>query len=516
MPHVAQSAPWHTWEPVQELGLPAWADDFTHLQVAVTSEDLLDRVVRSTELLVRQATCLGMILTFAVDKTATLLTSNCIRQGSRHVSKDDQGSDVLKVRDTLTGITHCMPIVDAYRHLGSITVANSTPEAEIRFRVALANGMLRPLARKLFSDCRVPLGLRRTFLHSLVMSRFMFASATLSLHALQHRRTWCRQYVLLLRGLIRWKDKDDCPHSYKVLQEAAAPSPLLALAQARAGLLSRMLARGPGALLHLLHAHWRQAPSKSWLGMFLLDLRAVAVYVPAAAALLRMPCPVTALIEAVQDSLPWWKARVKQAVARFSEDLAAWRPRDAPRPAAPPCVERPYTCEECGDAFVLRKHLCVHLARRHGQLSPARHFAPLPVCLACLRHFHSVRRVQGHLKHSTACLTRLLHVLPPLSVPEISEAESADVAAQRKLRQGHWGAYSAAQPVLPSFGPRHPIYAEVVGDEDLDLARLSRIYRPSPTVVDWVMKHIAGASVEGARESAQEFWLQRPTSVSPF
>ena len=100
VPHVAQSAPWHTWEPVQELGLPAWADDFTHLQVAVTSEDLLDRVVRSTELLVRQATCLGMILTFAVDKTATLLTSNCIRQGSRHVFQDDQGSDVLKVRDT--------------------------------------------------------------------------------------------------------------------------------------------------------------------------------------------------------------------------------------------------------------------------------------------------------------------------------------------------------------------------------------------------------------------------------
>ncbi|CAE7688779.1 unnamed protein product [Symbiodinium sp. CCMP2592] len=519
VPEASSPPPWHTWEAVSTLGLPAWADDYTHLQTAPRSADLIDRVVRATSLVVEQATCLGMTLTFARDKTAALLSSNCSRTEGPHIQVDEEDKPYILVSDAVACTTHRLPVIDAYRHLGSITVANSTPDPEIRFRVAAAHGMLRPLSRKLFSNSQVPLSLRRTLLHSLVLSRFTFSSATIDLHASQHRRTWCRHYVLLWRGLLRWKDREDSPHSYAVLQAARAPSPLLALAQARASFFGRLLQKGPGALLHLLHTHWLQAPQKSWLGMFLLDLKAVAVYVPAAAALLRMPCPITALVESMQDSPMWWKSRVKQAIRGYCEDLMAWTPSHTgarlPRPLS---EERPFACDLCGDRFVLRKHLGVHLARKHGRLSPSRHYALGSHCHACMKHYHSVRRVQAHLKHSSSCLARLLHVFPPLSVEQITEVESVEVKAMRQLRGGCWGAYVAALPVQQAFGPRPPIYTEITGgegSEDLDLARLARLFRPSPTTVSWVMDHIAQASVEGARESAQEFWLQRPTAVSP-
>ncbi|CAE7273496.1 ANKRD50 [Symbiodinium sp. CCMP2592] len=489
VPQVSSPPPWHTWEPVHTLGLPAWADDYTHLQSAQRPPELIDRVVRATSLVVEQATSLGMTLAFARDKTATLLASNCPRTDSPHILHDDKDGTYMLIRDDIACVTHQLPVIDAYR-------------------------MMRPLRGRLFSDVRVPLTLRRTFLHSLVLSRFTFASSTLDLHAAQHRRTWCRHYVLLWRGLLRWKDRDDSPHSYAVLQAANAPSPLLALAQTRASFLGRLLQKGPGALLHLLHAHWRQAPLKSWLGAFVLDLKAVAVYVNAAADLLRMSCPVTALLEAVQDSPSWWKARVKQAIQRFCEDLANWRPcRTAPGQTQSTTADRPYVCDECGDRFVLRKHLGVHLARRHGRLSPSRHYALGPQCLACMKHYHCVRRVQAHLKHSPSCLARLLHVFPPLSVAQITEVESADVKIQKQVRGGHWGAYVAALPVQQALGPRPPIYTEITGgdgSEDIDLARLARLFRPAPGTVQWVMDHIAQASVEGARDSAQDFWLQRP------
>ena len=100
---------------------------------------------------------------------------------------------------------------------------------------------------------------------------------------------WYRLYVQLWRGLFRRPDLEEKLHSFRVLQVAQATTPMLAVAQARASFLCRILEVGPATLLHLLHAHWQAAPSKSWLGQLRYDIKAVGVYVGAAALLLDIP-----------------------------------------------------------------------------------------------------------------------------------------------------------------------------------------------------------------------------------
>ena len=123
-------------------------------------------------------------------------------------------------------------------------------------------------------------------------------------------------------------------HSYAVLYRAGATSPLLALAMARAVFLRRLFASGPQQLLHMLHAHWTHRPANSWLQMLRLDIQVVAVYSSAAQLLQDMPCPVTALLEAVHSDPAWWPAQVKQAVRGFGLELHRWSQTPAVAAAA--------------------------------------------------------------------------------------------------------------------------------------------------------------------------------------
>ena len=89
------------------VGCVAWADDYVHLQVHQVPSQLLSAVQRATGILVTQATSLGMELTFARDKTALLVTSDCPRCPGDILCLDKEG----------------LRVVDSYKHLGSITVA---------------------------------------------------------------------------------------------------------------------------------------------------------------------------------------------------------------------------------------------------------------------------------------------------------------------------------------------------------------------------------------------------------
>ncbi|CAE7197699.1 unnamed protein product [Symbiodinium sp. CCMP2592] len=287
---------------VPEVGCLAWADDYTHLQMAKNPELLLSLVVQATEILTTHATANGMQLTYAEDKTATLLSANCPRSGtSDYRVPDRHGRPVLRIQDSITKAVHEMPVVSSYRHLGSVAVANATPLAEVQYRYAQARAALRPLQAKLFGAKGIPLGLRRTFLRSLVLTKFTFASASIILQAKQHRRRWCQNFVSLWRGLQKRCKPEDQVHSYDVLIEADSASPLLMLAHARAVLYARLHKQGPQALLFMLHAHWKETESQSWLGQFVWDLRAAKPYSDWAQQFLASGQPVRALLRALED-----------------------------------------------------------------------------------------------------------------------------------------------------------------------------------------------------------------------
>ena len=511
---------------VAHIGCMAWADDFAHLQSALDSAALCQRVVHATGLLATHATAHGMELTFAVDKSAVLLCSGCGRVPDGVLCQDEDGQLGLWIHDDITQRWHFLPVVDSYRHLGTIAVSNATPGPEIAFRYAKAKAMLLPLRRKLFANPEIPLTVRRTLLRALVLSKFVFSSCSILLQAGVHRRAWCRAYVHLWRALCRWHQVEQAPHSYTVLATAAATSPLLALAQARSAYLARIMQFGPSALLHLLNVHWVEQPNWSWLGQFTLDITAVSCLVPEADVLRVGGSPVGCFLEAMQDDPEWWPRMVKRAIRAYASDLAKWSDRRTasqtqrrPQPGSSSHTnpsDLPFQCDVCLARFRLRKHLAAHAARAHGFSSPVRHFTYAPYCFSCHRWYHTLARVQYHLKRSHKCLLRTALVVPPMSIEQVKLSEADEKKLHKKVQAGTWGAFRAAPPPLQAFFPRLPSYAEVcagVDEEDVPLSRLRSLYRPSTDTLQWVQQWIDAASTEGPRAEVADFWLQRPCAV---
>ncbi|CAE7206779.1 unnamed protein product [Symbiodinium sp. CCMP2592] len=478
------------------LTCASWADDFVHMASAAKRCLLVPKVVRCVQVFLEQAEVAGIRLTFARDKTATLLEDE--GEGDPLVLRDAEGS-YLEVRSAVTSTCVRLPIVSAYRHLGGIVTASGTPAPEVHYRHSLAAGVIRPLKAKLFAAPGIPLATRALLLRSLAVSRFTFGSAAIVLTAAIHSRLWARLYVSVWRSLWKRGKGDPTLHSYEVLRRVAAPPPPLALALARAVFLRQLVKAGPAPLLHLLRVQWQGTlltSSCTFLSLL-----------------------VSSLLELVWEKPAWWVATVKRACKCAQADLEKWRvDKDRHEHSGPaPAPVRPrdsgaFACQWCGARFPMRKHLGAHLAKSHGIFSPARHLAFGDTCISCLTCYHSVSRVQAHLKHSDHCLRRSCLLAPPLTVPQIREVEAQETKARKRVKHGHWAEYSATLPAMRSDGPKGLTAAERIDicGEDLDLATLSRLHRPQPSFLSWIDAFIADRSREGPRSGTASFWHSRP------
>ena len=388
---------------------------------------------------------------------------------------------------------------------------------EIRHRYAHAQGIARPLSYRFFSAKRFPLELRRYILRSLAVSRFLYGSVALNLRIGVCRRFWYRSYLALWRTLQRrdYETKKHV-HPYRVLQEAAAPSPPLALAYARATFLQRLALAGPALPLRLLQHEWELCPREAWLQQLHGDVKLVATMVPAARQLLDSPCLIRSIFETFVEQPHWWSRCVQQACKVFQKDLEQWA--KGGEPSLPQTVSdaKAHVCVYCGSGFTLRRYLATHMARHHGILSPARHFVPEAHCVACLRYYHSVQRVHSHLRHSARCMRRALQVIRPLTPEEIHAAEAPERQRLQQLSRGNWQLFTAAPAVQQCYGPALPTFEERFpeGCEDLVLTDFTRFYRPSVELLTWFDQYEAATTTVGVQVTSQDFWQRRPGSCA--
>ena len=106
------------------------------------------------------------------------------------------------------------------------------------------------------------------------------------------------------------------------------------------------------------------------------------MYRPGVHALLASSCPVRQLLDTILEDRSWWKRQVNGTIKTCLLDLEKWHELNAPPTRIPDAVEprrtyhvtpdSPFKCPLCDSRFELRKHLGVHLARRHGVVAPAR------------------------------------------------------------------------------------------------------------------------------------------------
>ena len=412
----------------------------------------------------------------------------------------------------------------SYKYLGGIITADGHPRAEVMYRKSLAAGIARPLSRPFFANSAFPIATRRTLLHALSVSRFVYGSVALRLVCSQHRRIWYQSYMYLWRMLLRPKTGTaHRPHALAVLHAAKAPSPPLSLALMRATFLRRVARHGPSAVMTVLQKHWELLPAASWLGQLALDIQLVGQYADDAAVLLCAPCPVRALFEAMAEDADWWVRIVRRATKLCVADVEGWTKRLAvakpadrePTVAAQPSdadpAPLPFSCDICGRRFALRKNLCSHELLKHQRWSPVRHYAFGEHCIVCLKWWHSVKRVQTHLRQDNGCLAKAVLLAPPLAHADILELESADKLQHTAVKKGNWRRYKTVQPPLQCLGPFQLTRQERLDycGEDLALEDLRRGFQPEAAHVRWIQTYLDGRSVEGARSFSEELWHRR-------
>ncbi|CAE7291037.1 zntD [Symbiodinium sp. CCMP2592] len=372
LPPCATSLPVDGLSVSRELPPASWADDFAAMLSAAGPAQVVHKVTATTTAFLTHATSIGMQLSFAVDKTAALLPPQVLFAGVCEPPLPD-GVDkehAILVRDDITQCSVRLPAVQAYKHLGGIVTCTASLLPEIYYRFSQCTWTLRPLRGTLFGNPSIPLPLRRTLLGSLVATKFTFGSATMELHVACQWRLWARLYTSIWKAMQPRSSAAQKIHSYEVLRQACALAPPLALAKARGSLYLRVLEHGPSTLLQLWWLQWESSPSRSWLAMLRGDLDYVALYCPAVRLLLDSECPLHALTEAMLQDRTWWRRQINAAARLYFEDLDRWARRRAETPSGAaslsPRADAEYQCPFCPAGFPLKKHLSVHIARRHG------------------------------------------------------------------------------------------------------------------------------------------------------
>ena len=429
------------------LGFAAWADDMARLLAADTWTRLECAVAQTMQICVEHAASCGMSFAFAKHKTAVLLPAMTGRGRGRKVVAGTR-PDSFQIHNRVTGEFHHLEVVSVYRHLGSIVAADGSPALEIAHRKSLATGITRAHTARLFANTAFPLKVSRTLLRSLSVSKFVYGAAGLNLCSAVHRSGWCNAYTDLWRRLtkIDWSSVKRV-HSYAVLHVAQAPSPLLALAATRSTFLRRLVLDGAVECLHLFQAQWEHQPLHSWFGQVVQDIQLVAQYVESAGLLLQQRSPLHALLESIHTDDGWWVRTVKRACRLCVADFGSWqRARQAPRTVSANNAAQTDS-QTPGPLPQAAAGTCdVHDADNAGQNAPGvRHplpfgchlcrstlpFAncfvlilPKPMAVSALLdtslprsgYFHCPLRVQQHLKQSARCMSRLPHLIAPLSV----------------------------------------------------------------------------------------------------
>eukprot|EP00439_Symbiodinium_sp_Y106_P077141 s375_g16.t1 len=459
-----------------EIGNPAWADDFTVLQSGNSPSDMLQRTQAGLGVLIALANSLGMRMKFGPEKTAIVMSEAARKSVEASFRRGPEGEAVLPFQDFRDATWHSVPVVSAYRHLGGVFTSPLTPVPDLYYRFSRVSG-----------DVQAQL------------------------------------------------------HPYEVLHQARKPTPPLAIARARAAYLAKLLHEGPELLLTLLVDHWLLHPKTAWLGQLDSDFQLVSSYLPHMPAVLAaasgMDSVVPQLLTAVREARKWWINQVDKAISIQQTELEICaellQQYRAPTPALPaehmdhdvgvPSAEgetRPYRCATCGAQFLLRKHMCLHMARAHGLLSPARHFAITEWCTACHRHYGCLRQVQQHLKASPKCLRRCVDLHPPLTIDDIRRLELPLKQRDRGMRHGAWKLYQGRVPTKAplAYGPPMPTAAERFSaedalGEDIPLTLLCPSFTPKESTIAWIEHHIAGGSREGPRQATVRYWQRRPATV---
>ena len=397
----------------------------------------------------------GFVINWSKGKTEIM----CKYRGThaaRHMhEKCESGSPMFPLPAGASAKHVC--IVDAYKYLGSIVCENGSYFNDAIHRASVAMNAFAPIAVRIFGNSSVSIKIKFMFFDSLICSRLLYNTelyvidgSSSSLLVLRKLNSVYMRVLRRIAGEMRYGQKP-CMRDIEVRIAFGIPSIDCRLRKMRLRYLSRMLAKGPAALVTLLSC---SGPSRlermPWSKQVINDLRALRVHFPS--QLQELPDPQ-------YDAAPWQKLMLDYPT-QWAEIVQKYNVCDSVLDDA---VRRGdvddsnmYVCNLCTSSLsadcpnVRRvksaKALAQHQRIYHNVRSPIPYYIDdSGVCPACGVNFFSRCKVVVHAcetrVRSKACNIRcrdviLSGVLPKIEPLLFIKLEERDRSLKRDARRG--------------------------------------------------------------------------------
>ena len=464
----AATCDFSTSEPVAVPGYidVSFVDDTVILVHGRTNEEVMPIIQQTVECMMEVNEQRGLQLSFDKGKTECIWTMR--GKGSRKFKEHmaTLGPALMWATDTKQ---YYLNLVYDYKHLGTHVQHGHRHSREVSTRGNACKSQCGVLARPFFMKRSISQHAKAAVFRSLCLSKLLYNA---------HVWVGCRSkdterlmnfvkgpLAVILRGKVpaALKFEITVHHASGLLR---VPSPDDALHAARLRYLARLVSACPQILWDLLQEMLDQ--DGCWLQLCRHSFAWICEFYPHP-----LPLPPDApfsdwLTTIALDSS--WKGRVREALnsaMRFraaEADAWLWQQKtrlflesfEIPVQAAKPSTTPTWQCDLCQAQFRSSRALAMHASRSHGYRTKVRYYATSDTCPACMRCYHSRKRMADHLQANTVCYAAVQACFPPLDDDTAAALANEDAAELSQLVKEGWWASKAFQPVMQLAGPVLP------------------------------------------------------------
>ena len=460
---VTQEPAVHSWAEV------AYVDDLALLINAPDNDILASTAEQSFKAVFDAARKRGLELTYGAGKTELLMSWRGPRSRffkEQVASRHNQWIIHMDEPELLIAL----PVVLAYKHLGTWVHNDGKPLHAIRERITAARKAWGPLCKSFFGKHGVAPKTKIQVFNALVMTRFLFNAHTWSWLSSDMIDIWEAGLRPMLYQLARPHLRGQPPFECDVntlcgLCEILPPRAQLHLARLR--YFKRMVTHCPAA--HWLALAQVRNMDGSWLSLLQDSFHWFATFSHRKFGLTVDSTWSDWLTVVQMDGQ--WKGHLKRATKsciayhHANAQTCVWQMwlRRALRTSGvemPVAVVSPsqqqWRCGICNSLFDSKRALAMHAAQKHDYQAVVKHFALDGMCSNCGKLFHCRARLCAHLRHSEDCLLRIRAAFPPLPADELAALNEADRVSARALKQQGWLPTKACLPAVRACGPCLP------------------------------------------------------------
>lgn len=437
---------------------PVWMDDLCLLFSGKDAEELTRRVQCGVSLFLDR--CKGFAFTPNMDRGKTEIILALKGRGTRRLKQQIFGGvGPPQLNIVCEHGTVPVNVVGSYQHLGGQVHHAGKSLQEIRARLAQAHTAFSQHRKVLYHNTAIDFSKRRQLFTMLVLSKLTYAMESWVTGTDQEIKTAHAGIMRLYKRFLR-VPQDSSLSDEAVLTQLGMPSPLEVLRRSRLRYIGQLFACIDAVPWGLIQQ------DEDWLNLLRADFQWMWTQLKETSFLQDPDHHFAQWQEVITYSPRYWKRLVNRACEhavrqrRLAYDVEDFHRRLSDLlceqgtflpPQFELLLEQPDKIHACVSSqrwFVSKAALGAHMFKRHGVCSKVRRLFDQTSCSACLKEFHTVKRLQAHLRGQRVCRQQLIgahHHHSPL--PGIGSTQDEQL---ERRRDGLIPTLQAAGPLMPA------------------------------------------------------------------